>query len=167
MSYVSTSYIWIKISHTKYDDKFTESQKNLGWEGPARPASKSDQVAWGLLLLSVDCLQAWRFHSLFGQPHLSCNLGWPGLNLSCDIFFSLYPYIRISLATTCGHHSFSFCCTPTGRVWLHLFWVYLAFSSPRTNSVVSASVFHVKLTSSVLLHRTVVCQSFPCTDTAF
>lgn len=61
MSYVSTSYIWIEIPNTEYDAKFIESQKNLGWEGPARPASKSDQVAQGLLLLSVDCLQAWRF----------------------------------------------------------------------------------------------------------
>lgn len=53
----------------------------------ARPASKSDQVAQGLLLLSVDRLQGWRLHSLFGQPYLGHNFWWPVLNLSCEFFF--------------------------------------------------------------------------------
>lgn len=144
MSYVSTSYIWIKIPHTEYtewDAKLTESEKNLGWEGPLEViCSKQGQLQSLIRLLRV--FYCWvltvskdgDYTASLGNPTWATTSG--GQCLTCLVnFFSLYP-VRISPATTCGCHFFPFCCTPVGRVWCHIFWVYLP--SRRTNSVVSA-----------------------------
>lgn len=94
---------------------FIESQNSWMWKGPLEVIqsnlflkegliSKLDKAAQGLVLLSLENLQRWRFHSLSGHlfQHLTSLM---------MIFFSFCP-IKVSLLATCDHCLSPFCCAP-------------------------------------------------------